>query len=102
MDKATLDGLELQPHDTLGRDWVRRFIIRYPHLNVAIGRRIESVQMDGATKPVLDAWFDAYQKVVQEHGIDQKNIYNMDESGFSTGTMDSTRIILDSSLRTKH
>ncbi|OAF62228.1 hypothetical protein VC83_01058 [Pseudogymnoascus destructans] len=50
--------------------------------------------MDGATKPVLDAWFDAYQKVVQEHGIDQKDIYNMDESGFSIGTMKSTRIML--------
>jgi len=30
------------------------------------------------------------------------NIYNMDESGFSIGTMESTRIILDSTLRTKH
>jgi hypothetical protein len=26
----------------------------------------------------------------------------MDESGFSIGTMESTRIILDSTLRTKH
>jgi hypothetical protein len=58
--------------------------------------------MDGATKPVLEAWFDAYNKVVQKEGIKQENIYNMDESGFSIGTMESTRIILDSTLRTKH
>lgn len=58
--------------------------------------------MDGATKPVLNAWFDAYQKVVQEQGIKKENVYNMDESGFSIGTMESTRIIIDSTLRTKH
>ena len=48
---------------------VPRFIQRHPHLTVAIGRRIESVRMDGATKPVLDAWFDAYRKVIQEYKI---------------------------------
>jgi hypothetical protein len=58
--------------------------------------------MDSATKPVLDAWFDAYRKVIQEHKITQENTYNMDESGFSIGTMESTRIILDSTFRTKH
>ena len=58
--------------------------------------------MDGATKEVLSAWFNAYQKVVQEQGIKQENTYNMDESGFSIGTMESTRIILDSTLCTKH
>ncbi|ODQ69180.1 hypothetical protein LIPSTDRAFT_76430 [Lipomyces starkeyi NRRL Y-11557] len=58
--------------------------------------------MDGATKPVLDAWFDAYRTVIQEYKIMQENTYNMDESGFSIGTMESTRIILDSTFRTKH
>jgi hypothetical protein len=58
--------------------------------------------MDGATKDVLDAWFDVYKKVVQEQGIKPGNTYNMDESGFSIGTMESTRIIIDSTLCTKH
>jgi hypothetical protein len=43
--------------------------------------------MDGATKLVLNAWFDAFQTVLQEQGIRQENVYNMDESGFSIGTM---------------
>ena len=58
--------------------------------------------MDGVIKPVLDAWFDAYQRVIQKQGIKQDNIYNMDESEFSIGTMESTRIIIDSTLYTKH
>ena len=58
--------------------------------------------MDGATKPVLEAWFDAYNKLVQKEKILQENIYNMDKSRFSIGTMESTCIIIDSTLCTKH
>ena len=102
LDDASLLSLRLPPQFTLGQDWVPRFIIRHPNLSVVIGRRIESVRMDGATKPVLEAWFNAYEKMVQKEGIKPENTYNMDESGFSIGTMESTRIILDLSLRTKH
>ena len=102
LDDPSLDALQLLPQYKLGRDWVPRFIQRHPHLAVVIGRRIDSVRMDGATKPVLEAWFNAYQSIVREYKILEENIYNIDESGFSIGTMESTRIIIDSSLRTKH
>jgi len=88
LDDASLHRLELQPRYALGHEWVPRFIQRHPHLTVAIGRRIESVRMDGATKLVLDAGFDAYRKLIQEYKITQENTYNMDESGFSIGTME--------------
>jgi hypothetical protein len=52
LDDASLHSLELPPQYTLGQDWVPQFILGHPHLTVAIGRRIESVRMDGATKPV--------------------------------------------------
>lgn len=58
--------------------------------------------MDGAIKSVLEAWFDAYQGIIREFKILEKNTYNMDESGFSIRTMESTQIIVDSTLRTKH
>jgi hypothetical protein len=102
LDDASLQSLELPPRYTLGHEWVLQFIKRHPHLTVVIGRRIESVRMDGATKPVLDAWFDAFKMIVQKHKIKKENIYNMDESGHSIGTMESTHIIIDSTLRTKH
>jgi hypothetical protein len=102
LDDASLESLQLPPQHLLGQDWVPRFILRHPHLTNAIGRRIESVRMDGATKEVFDAWFDAYKKAVLGFKILKENTYNMDESGFSIGTMESTRMIFDSTLRTKH
>lgn len=56
LDDATLNSLELLPQYTLGRDWVPPFILRHPYLTVAIRRRIKSIRMDRATKPVLDAF----------------------------------------------
>ena len=89
-------------HLPLGQDWVPRFVQRYPHLKVAIGRRIESVRIDGATKSVIDAWFVAYDEIVKTQNIKPHNTYNIDESSFSIRTIDSTRIIIDSTLRTKY
>ncbi|KAK6599313.1 transposase [Botrytis cinerea] len=102
LDCPSFDSLELPPQHLLGHEWVPRFIKRHPHLTVVIGRRIESVRMDGATRETCSTWFDAYQKAIQDYGIEKKDEYNMDESGHSIGTMESTRIIIDSTLRTKH
>ncbi|KIM92702.1 hypothetical protein OIDMADRAFT_46592 [Oidiodendron maius Zn] len=68
LDDASLISLELPLQFTLRKDWAPRFILRHPHLTVAIGRRIESVRMDGATEEVLDEWFDAYKKAGNQAG----------------------------------
>jgi hypothetical protein len=58
--------------------------------------------MDGVTVPVVNAWFDALKDILTRMKIKENNIYNMDETGFSIGTMESTKIIVDSTLRTHH
>jgi hypothetical protein len=57
--------------------------------------------MNGVTKEVLKAWFDAYKSLITEQKIENYNTYNMDETRFSIATMQSTRIIVDLSLRTR-
>ena len=93
---------ERLPNLPLGKEWIARFIKRHKTLQVQFGRRIESQRMDGATEPVIQAWFDAYKEVVKELGIEEKNTYNMDESGYSIGTLESTCIIVDSTCRTRY
>ena len=89
------------PNFPLGQDWVPRFIQRHPHLQVKLGRRVEAQRMNGVTKEVLRGWFDAYKSLTTTLKIENHNTYNMDETGFSIGTMQSTRIIVDSTLRTR-
>jgi hypothetical protein len=57
--------------------------------------------MDGVTVPIVKAWFDAYKDILVQMKIQEKDIYNMDETGFLIGTLESTRIIVDLTLRTK-
>lgn len=64
LDNPSLNSLNLPLQYTLGKNWVPPFIQRHPHLTVAIGHRIESIKVDGAVKEVLEAWFNAYKKVV--------------------------------------
>jgi hypothetical protein len=80
--------LQLQiPKLPLRQDWVPRFIQRHPNLCVKLGRRVEAQKMNGVTKQVLKAWFDAYKSLIIEQKIENYNTYNMDETGFSIGTM---------------
>src|ERR1700709_828052 len=58
--------------------------------------------MDRATKPVIDVWFNMYKEIVKIQKIKQGNTYNIDKSGFLIGTIESTRIIIDSILCTKY
>ena len=78
LDDPSSGALEFPPQYKLGHEWVPRFIDRHPHLKVVIGRRIDSVRVDGTSKSVLEAWFNAYRHVIQEYKIEEKNIYNMD------------------------
>jgi hypothetical protein len=92
---------QIPPKLPLGQDWVPRFIQRHPNLRVKLGRRVEAQRMNGVTKQVLKGWFDAYKSLITEQKIENYNTYDMDETGFSIGTMQSTRIIVDSTLRTR-
>jgi hypothetical protein len=60
--------------------------------------------MNGVTKEVLKGWFKAYKSLITDPKLEIKphNTYNMDETSFSIGTMQSTWVIVDSSLRTRH
>ena len=101
--QSHLQTQQLQPQIPklpLGQEWVPRFIQRHPNLCVKLGQRVEAQRMNGVTKEVLRRWwFDAYKSLKTEQKIENYNTYNMDETGFSIGTMQSTRIIVDSTLR---
>ena len=58
--------------------------------------------MNRVTKQVVVDWFDAYKDLMTRLGIEKHNVYNMDETGFSIGTMESTRIIIDITLRMRY
>ncbi len=80
-------------YPTVGIHWARGFLDRYPRLKSVFSRQIDLSRWRDPTRKVLRAWFKAFSKATR--GILQKNIYNMDESGFSIGSTASMRVIID-------
>ena len=66
---------------------------RHPDLVSVISAAIDSNRVKDTTEKVLQDWFDTYQRVIRKYGIEKDNIYNMDESDFSIGTIEAIRVI---------
>jgi Tc5 transposase DNA-binding domain len=81
----------------LGREWVTNFVHRYPQLH------IDKDEIESTSKEDLDRWFTAYEsEVIHGNNIKSENIYNMDEFGFSIGTIKNGKIIIDKSIRSNY
>jgi len=83
----------------LGVHWVRTFIQRHPDLETVIGKTIEKARIKGTTVEALQNWFNAFETVVvKNNDVLSENVYNMDESGFSIGTINASRVIVNTQI----
>jgi hypothetical protein len=83
----------------LGMDWVRNFLRRHPQLKTVVGKSIEKSRVDGTLPEILQNWFNIYNtEVIEDENITMENVYNADESGFSIGTIDASRVIVNTSV----
>src|SRR5947207_15731318 len=86
----------------LGHDWFTNFLGRHPHLKTIVGQTIESSRIQGTLPNVLKKWFDAfYEEVETDPEVLLENVYNMDESGFSIGTIKAGCVIVNTSIHSK-
>ena len=83
----------------IGHEWIYRFLQRHPQFKGTYSRQLESARHKEATPGKISAWFDAFKARTEERKYDLCNIYNMDETGFAVGETQSTRIIVDSTMK---
>ena len=93
--KINTDESEHVSYPKLGKNWVSRFLKRHPNLHTVRGRSIEATRIRESSPEVLKKWFEEFKRVIEELGVDIENIYNMDETGFSIGTIKSSNIIIN-------
>ena len=91
--------LEIPTITPLGGDWVRNFVRRHPELKTVVGKTIDKARIKGTSVTALQNWFDAFEKVViNDDDVRPENVYNMDESGFSIGTINAMRVIVNTQI----
>ena len=86
----------IRKHNPFGKDWVRQFLKRHPELKTVVGKKIELARIEGTLPEVLQKWFEVYHEEVDlDLDVLLKNVYNMDESGFSIGTIKAGHVIVN-------
>lgn len=83
-------SIEHITYTPLGKKWVYRFILRHPELRTVIGDDIELSRLRQ-----LDHWFQTVTSIIAEYNVRPEDIYNMDESGFSIGTIEAAGVIVN-------
>jgi hypothetical protein len=96
------DGIELVNYPPLGKGSYKRFRNRHPEIDTIIGTAIEMNRMKDTSKEVLQGWFDTFKSTMEFYNIEPDNVYNMDESGFSIGEIQASRVIVNTAVRQKY
>ena len=86
-------------YDDIGKEWVQRFLQRYPELVSICPRSIEAVRVKDTSPEQLNRWFNDLEKVLAEFKIKLENIYNMDERAFAIGKKETGRCIINVNIR---
>jgi hypothetical protein len=58
---------------------------------------MDALRIKGTQKEILQAWYTLYQTNIQ--GVDPSDIWNMDETGLSLGTVSNGLVLGSSSTR---
>ena len=59
-----------------------RFLRLNPDLKSQVAKSMERARVEVTKEQILE-WFRQYIEEIQKYGIEEENIYNMDESGES-------------------
>ena len=75
-------------HKRPGASWARRFCIRHQNvLSRGYLNNIERVRKDADSEASYEYYFALVKRKITQYAVKPQNMYNMDEKGFSLGTM---------------
>jgi len=68
---------------------------RHPQLQIVIPHLIEATRVKDTSLGAFQGWFDSIGAAIAEYNIQLENMYNADESGFSIGTIEASKVIIN-------
>ena len=70
------------PPPPLGPDWVTRFLERHPEYKKRRQQPLSVARKDSYDLETIQIYFQRLRKACEDYGIQEEDIWNMDESGF--------------------
>jgi hypothetical protein len=82
-------------YEEFGKAWVACFMVRHTQLESARRTCIEAARIKDVSVERLTKWFEGLERIINEHNIEPRNFYNVDESRFSTGDIEVSQCIIN-------
>ena len=77
----------------IGKNWVTEFTKRRPEIKSRFARKYSHQRVLYENLKVIYSWFEQLQKVKNQWGIQDEDIYNFDETGFAMGLIATTKVV---------
>ena len=80
----------------IGQHWVNNFINRYDQIRSKYNRKYDYQRAKCENPKLIKAWFEQVRRAIDEHGIQEEDIYNFDETGFQMGVISTANVVTGS------
>jgi hypothetical protein len=81
---------------TVGQRWVYNFVRRHDTLQSRYNRKYDYQQAKCEDPTLIRDWFRLVQNTISKYGIQDKDIYNFDKTGFQVGVISTAKVITGS------
>ena len=78
----------------IGKNWTSKYLDRHPDLKTKYIPPIEKERALAHNVGIIKGWFELYTKLKTDFGVQDEDIYNMDEKGFMMGVVAKTRVMI--------
>ncbi len=78
----------------VGVNWPQKFLKRHPQIKTVYVPPLDKERAMAQDHDILAGWFNLFQSLKKEHGIEIEDIYNMDEKGFMQGVIAKLRVMI--------
>jgi len=86
----------------VGINWPQKFLKRHPQIKTAYIPPLDKERAMAQDPAILAGWFNLFQSLKEEHGIEIEDIYNMDEKGFMQGVIAKLRVMISKYEKKAH
>jgi hypothetical protein len=87
--------------NTLSENWVQQMLKQNPHLTAKYSRKYDYQRALCKDPKKISAWFNRVQNTIEENGILDCDIYNVDETGFQMGVASTAKVVTRSDRRNR-
>jgi hypothetical protein len=79
--------------ESIGLNWVSRFIKRHDELTSKYTRKYDYQRAKCEDPEIIQQWFKLVQNTISKYGILEQDIYNINETGFQMGVAHTAKVI---------